>query len=146
MKDIEIINGYLNSIKEELLMYKDSLSEKTLDYISKLKKEYNCWEKDLMKINEPIKSKSKDKEDNKNTEVDNDLYDMIDEYLGYLKYKEEYFQTNSQEKLEMSHTELSHFLTLLLEMFNEISENSKDDVDERAMIKATIKSIYQMFG
>lgn len=149
MKDKEVVEAYLKNIKEELMMYSDSLSEKSLCYIDKLKKFYNEWEKDLEKINGTwIKKKDKEiiKEDDKNTEVDNDLYDMIDEYLGFLKYKKEFLEDGKQEKLEMSHTELSHFLTLLSEMFGNIKEHSKDSTDEIAMIKSAIKSIYQNFG
>lgn len=149
MKDKEVVEAYLKNIKEELMMYSDSLSEKSLCYIDKLKKFYNEWEKDLEKINGTwVKKKDKEviKEDDKNTEVDNDLYDMIDEYLGFLKYKKEFLEDGKQEKLEMSHTELSHFLTLLSEMFDNIKEHSKDSTDEIAMIKSAIKSIYQNFG
>lgn len=146
MKDREVVESYLKSIKEELIMYSDSLSEKSLCYIDKLKKSYNGWEKDLEKLNGTWVKKNKEAEDEKDTEVDNDLYDMIDEYLGFLNYKKEYLEDGKQEKLEMSHTELSHFLTLLSDMFENIKQHSKDNTDEIAMIKSTIKSIYQNFG
>lgn len=41
MKDREIIEKYMKSLKEELCMYSENLSEKTLPYIDTLKCRYN---------------------------------------------------------------------------------------------------------
>ena len=45
MKDREIIEKYMKSLKEELCMYSENLSEKTLPYIDELKHRYDKWEK-----------------------------------------------------------------------------------------------------
>lgn len=144
MKDREIVEQYLKSIKDELMIYHDSLSEKSLDYICKLKKQYNHWEKDLEKINgENFEIKV---DSDNNTFMDENLNDMLDEYLGYLNYYDEYLQTNSEEKLEMARTELSHFLTLLIDVFNEINSRCSDDLEAKTMVKNTVKSIYTNFN
>lgn len=144
MKDREIIEQYLTSIKDELMMYHDSLSEKSLDYICKLKKQYNHWEKDLEKLNGEYKSISVDKDNG--TYMDENLNNMLDEYLAYMEYYDEYLNTNSNDKLEMARTELSHFLTLLMEVFNEVHDKCGDDLESKTMVKNTVKTIYTNFN
>ena len=64
MKDREIIEKYLKSLKEEMLMYSDSLSTNSLPYIEKLKCRYNKWEKDLCKLDGTWVKKEKHKDNN----------------------------------------------------------------------------------
>lgn len=152
MKDKEIVEKYLTSIKDELMMYSDALSEKNLSYIDNLKKNYSCWEKDLDKINGLYKEENYAEEENKDEDkikdshIDESLEDAIDEYSAYLGYKKEYLKTNSKDKLDMSYQELGHFLTNLYDVFKELDEYSKDEVEERAMIKSKVKEYYQLFG
>ena len=86
MKDKEIVEKYLTSIKDELMMYSDALSEKNLSYIDNLKKNYSCWEKDLDKINGLYKEENyaeegnKDEDKIKDSHIDESLEDAIDEY------------------------------------------------------------------
>lgn len=93
MKDKEIVEKYLTSIKDELMMYSDALSEKNLSYIDNLKKNYSCWEKDLDKINGLYKEENyaeegnKDEDKIKDSYIDESLEDAIDEYSAYLGYK-----------------------------------------------------------
>ena len=151
MKDREIIEKYMKSLKEELCMYSENLSEKTLPYIDELKCRYNKWEKDLCKLDGTWVEKKKHKEDRERkdieeTEIDEKLYDAVDEFADYKKYKDEYKKTGSNDSLTMSHQELGHFLTNLKDMFKELNEHSKDNTEERAMVKSTIKEIYQLFS
>ena len=150
MKDREIIEKYLQSLKEEMMMYADSLSVNSLPYIDKLKCRYNKWEKDLCKLDgtwvKKEKHKDKEREDIEETEIDEKLYDAVDEFADYKKYKDEYKKTGSNDSLTMSHQELGHFLTNLKDMFKELNEHSKDNTEERAMVKSTIKEIYQLFS
>lgn len=152
MKDKEIVEKYLTSIKDELMMYSDALSEKNLSYIDNLKKNYSCWEKDLDKINGLYKEENyaeegnKDEDKIKDSYIDESLEDAIDEYSAYLGYKKEYLKTNNKDKLDMSYQELGHFLTNLYDVFKELDEYSKDEVEERAMIKSKVKEYYQLFG
>lgn len=145
MRDREIIEQYIKSIKDELMMYNDSLSEKSLDYIKKLKKQYNCWEKDLDKLDGYNEPKIHTEEDN-DTFMDENLNNMLDEYMAYLNYYDEYKETNSMEKLEMARTELGHFLTLLSDVFTEVSERCSEDIESRTLVKNAIKNIYTNFG
>ena len=46
----------------------------------------------------------------------------------------------------MSKQELGHFLMNLKDMFKELNEHSKDDIEERFMVKSAIKEIYQLFS
>lgn len=151
MKDREIIEKYMKSLKEELCMYSENLSEKTLPYIDELKHRYDKWEKDLCKLDGTWVEKKKHKEDRERqdieqTEIDEKLYDAVDEFADYKKYKDEYKKTGSNDSLTMSHQELGHFLTNLKDMFKELNEHSKDNTEERAMVKSTIKEIYQLFS
>lgn len=152
MKDKEIVEKYLTSIKDELMMYSDALSEKNLSYIDNLKKNYSCWEKDLDKINGLYKEENyaeegnKDEDKIKDSHIDKSLEDAIDEYSAYLDYKKEYLKTNNKDKLDMSYQELGHFLINLYDVFKELDEYSKDEVEERAMIKSKVKEYYQLFG
>ena len=151
MKDRDIIEAYMKSLKEELCMYSENLSEKTLPYIDELKHRYDKWEKDLCKLDGTWVEKKKHKEDRERqdieqTEIDEKLYDAVDEFADYKKYKDEYKKTGSNDSLTMSHQELGHFLTNLKDMFKELNEHSKDNTEERAMVKSTIKEIYQLFS
>lgn len=151
MKDREIIEKYMKSLKEELCMYSENLSEKTLPYIDELKHRYDKWEKDLCKLDGTWVEKKKHKEDRERqdieqTEIDEKLYDAVDEFADYKKYKDEYKKTGSNDSLTMSHQELGHFLTNLKDMFKELNEHSKDNTEERAMVKSAIKEIYQLFS
>lgn len=151
MKDREIIEKYMKSLKEELCMYSENLSEKTLPYIDELKHRYNKWEKDLCKLDGTWVEKKKHKEDRERkdieeTDIDEKLYDAVDEFADYKKYKDEYKKTGSNDSLTMSHQELGHFLTNLKDMFKELNEHSKDNTEERAMVKSAIKEIYQLFS
>ena len=151
MKDREIIEKYMKSLKEELCMYSENLSEKTLPYIDELKHRYDKWEKDLCKLDGTWVEKKKHKEDRERqdieqTEIDEKLYDAVDEFADYKKYKDEYNKTGSNDSLTMSHQELGHFLTNLKDMFKELNEHSKDNTEERAMVKSAIKEIYQLFS
>ena len=141
----------MKSLKEELCMYSENLSEKTLPYIDELKHRYNKWEKDLCKLDGTWVEKKKHKEDRERqdieqTEIDEKLYDAVDEFADYKKYKDEYKKTGSNDSLTMSHQELGHFLTNLKDMFKELNEHSKDNTEERAMVKSAIKEIYQLFS
>lgn len=69
----------------------------------------------------------------------------LDEFADYKKYKEEFISTGSSSAKDMSKQELGHFLMNLKDMFKELNENSKDDIEERSMVKSTIKEIYQLF-
>jgi hypothetical protein len=150
MQDREIIEKYITSIKEELIMYADSLSEKTLPYIDCLKHRYEKWEKDLAKLDgtweKKEKHKDKERKDIEETEVDEKLYDAVDEFADYKKYKDEYINIGSEESLNMARQELTHFMMNLKEMFKELNEHSRDNAEERALIKSGIKEIYQIFG
>ncbi len=88
----------------------------------------------------------REREDIEETEIDDKLYDAIDEFADYKKYKEEYISTGSSSAKDMSKQELSHFLMNLKEMFKELNEHSRDDAEERSMVKNTIKEIYQLFS
>ena len=151
MKDRDIIETYMKSLKEELCMYSENLSEKALRYIDELKHRYDKWEKDLCKLDGTWVEKKKHKEDRERqdieqTEIDEKLYDAVDEFADYKKYKDEYKKTGSNDSLTMSHQELGHFLTNLKDMFKELNEHSKDNTEERAMVKSAIKEIYQLFS
>lgn len=151
MKDRDIIETYMKSLKEELCMYSENLSEKTLPYIDELKHRYDKWEKDLCKLDGTWVEKKKHKEDRERkdieeTDIDEKLYDAVDEFADYKKYKDEYKKTGSNDNLTMSHQELGHFLTNLKDMFKELNEHSKDNTEERAMVKSAIKEIYQLFS
>ena len=151
MKDREIIEKYMKSLKEELFIYSENLSEKTLPYIDELKHRYDKWEKYLCKLDGTWVKKEKHKEDRERkdieeTEIDEKLYDAVDEFADYKKYKDEYKKTGSNDSLTMSHQELGHFLTNLKDMFKELNEHRKDNTEERAMVKSTIKEIYQLFS
>lgn len=74
------------------------------------------------------------------------LYDAVDEFADYKKYKEEFISTGSNSAKDMSKQELGHFLMNLKDMFKELNEHSKNSTEERAMIKSCIKEIYQMFS
>ena len=52
----------------------------------------------------------------------------------------------SSSAKDMSKQELGHFLMNLKDMFKELNEHSKDNTEERAMVKSTIKEIYQLFS
>ena len=52
----------------------------------------------------------------------------------------------SSSAKDMSKQELGHFLMNLKDMFNELNEHSKDDIEERSMVKSAIKEIYQLFS
>ena len=141
----------MKSLKEELCMYSENLSEKTLPYIDELKHRYDKWEKDLCKLDGTWVEKKRHKEDRERqdieqTEIDEKLYDAVDEFADYKKYKDEYKKTGSNDSLTMSHQELGHFLTNLKDMFKELNEHSKDNTEERAMVKSAIKEIYQLFS
>ena len=141
----------MKSLKEELCMYSENLSEKTLPYIDELKHRYDKWEKDLCKLDGTWVEKKKHKEDRERqdieqTEIDEKLYDAVDEFADYKKYKDEYKKTGSNDSLTMSHQELGHFLTNLKDMFKELNEHSKDNTEERAMVKSSIKEIDQLFS
>lgn len=151
MKDREIIEKYMKSLKEELCMYSENLSEKTLPYIDTLKHRYDKWEKDLCKLDGTWVEKKKHKEDRERqdieeTEIDEKLYDAVDEFADYKKYKEEFISTGSSSAKDMSKQELGHFLMNLKDMFKELNEHSKDDIEERSMVKSAIKEIYQLFS
>lgn len=150
MKDRDIIETYMKSLKEELCMYSENLSEKTLPYIDELKCRYNKWEKDLCKLDGTwVKEKHKEDRERKDieeTEIDEKLYDAVDEFADYKKYKDEYVSTGNSSAKDMSKQELSHFLMNLKEMFKELNEHSRDDAEERSMVKSTIKEIYQLFS
>lgn len=110
------------------------------------------WKKDLDKINGLYKEENyaeegnKDEDKIKDSHIDESLEDAIDEYSAYLGYKKEYLKTNNKDKLDMSYQELGHFLTNLYDVFKELDEYSKDEVEERAMIKSKVKEYYQLFG
>mgnify|MGYP006903494579 FL=1 len=150
MKDRDIIETYMKSLKEELCMYSENLSEKTLPYIDELKHRYDKWEKDLCKLEGTwVKEKHKEDRERKDieeTEIDEKLYDAVDEFADYKKYKDEYKKTGSNDSLTMAHQELGHYLINLKDMFKELNEHSKDNTEERAMIKSSIKEIYQLFS
>lgn len=141
MKDREIIEKYLKSLKDELLIYHDSLSEKSLDYICKLKKQYNHWEKDLDKLD----GNNIQILNNQEVYLDETFKDIMDEYLGFVDYYEEYKNTNSEERLEMARTELSHFISLLSELFEDINVQCADDLECKTIVKNGIKNIYTKF-
>lgn len=151
MKDREIIEKYMKSLKDELCMYADGLSEKNLPYIDALKHRYDKWEKDLCKLDGTWVKKEKHKEDRnrrdiEQTEIDEKLYDAVDEFADYKKYKDEFISTGSNSSKEMAHQELNHFMMNLKDMFKELNEHSKNDTEERALVKSTIKEIYQLFS
>ena len=54
--------------------------------------------------------------------------------------------TGSSSAKDMSKQELGHFLMNLKDMFKELNEHSKDDIEERSMVKSAIKEIYQLFS
>ena len=141
----------MKSLKEELCMYSENLSEKTLPYIDELKHRYDKWEKDLCKLDGTWVEKKKHKEDRERqdieqTEIDEKLYDAVDEFADYKKYKEEFISTGSISAKDMHKQELGHFLMNLKDMFKELNEHSKDDIEERSMVKSAIKEIYQLFS
>lgn len=151
MKDREIVESYIKSIREELMMYHDSLSPNAIEYVKKLKKMYNGFEKDLDKLNgNYVTDDNKNQEyvmkDIKDTYVDNNLYEAIDEFIAFKTYHEDYENTNSMEKKNMANQELQHFLNLMTDVFSEIGEHCKDDVEARTMVKNSIKNIYTNFG
>ena len=52
----------------------------------------------------------------------------------------------SSSAKDMSKQELGHFFMNLKDMFKELNEHSKDDIEERSMVKSAIKEIYQLFS
>ena len=52
----------------------------------------------------------------------------------------------SSSAKDMSKQELGHFLMKLKDMCKELNEHSKDDIEERSMVKSAIKKIYQLFS
>ena len=112
---------------------------------------YDKWEKDLCKLDGTWVEKKKYKEDRERqdieqTEIDEKLYDAVDEFADYKKYKEEFISTGSSSAKDMSKQELGHFLMNLKDMFKELNEHSKDDIEERSMVKSAIKENYQLFS
>lgn len=148
MKDKDIINSYLKSIKDELMMYSDSLSEKNLNYIDKLKNSYECWEKDLATIDSPVEIPNVECENGEyhKSLIEEYMDNVIDEFKAFKEYKELYKSNGSQETLDMAHTELGHMIKNLSDMFDELSDYTNDNIDERAMIKSAIKLMYQSFS
>lgn len=138
MKNRNIIEQYMHSLEDELMMYKDSISHNSLPYIKNLKEMYDCFEKELEHSEIPKEEyHMKNKSDEKN---------ILDEYNNYLYYHNEYSKTGDKSNLDQAKMELGHFLSFLSDMFEEISEHTKEDMEEKSMIKAVIKNIYTNIG
>ena len=75
-----------------------------------------------------------------------DFIQIMNQVDNSLEIKEEFISTGSSSAKDMSKQELGHFLMNLKDMFKELNEHSKDDIEERSMVKSAIKEIYQLFS
>lgn len=121
-------------------MYDDGVSAKSLPYIISLWEQYDCLKK---RVNED-KDKHEYEESNYYTEDKNsddaNLADMFKEYQEYIQYKKD------NQSASITYQELEHFMTNVVEVFEEIDNCSRDSLDERTLVKSRIKEIYQMFN
>lgn len=141
----ELLESQALLIEEELEMIKEkAISNSKLDYINNLMHTYKKIEKFIKHDEEHKYNYKEDKI--KGTMVDERLSNAEDEYSAYMSYKETYKKSKLQSDLDMAHQELGHYLQNLVDMFMEVEKTSKDNVDERSIIKAKIKEIYQMFN
>jgi hypothetical protein len=139
----ELMEKHLKSIVDELEMY-DTVSSRSLPYVESLWEQYD-------KLSKKLKHESKAELKIKEYEVEDEmveekLNDAIGEYEAYSNYKEEYAKSHNKDDLDMAHQELEHFLINITDMFKDICEYSKDNVDERTLVKSRIKEIYQIFN
>lgn len=141
----ELLETYAYSIEEELEMMKEKpVSNSMLDYLDKLMCTYKKIKKLVKHDEKQEHGYSEDKI--KDTMVDERLENAVDEYGSYMAYKDTYKKSKLQSDLDMAHQELGHYLQNLVDMFVEVEKCSKDIPEERSMIKAKIKEIYQMFN
>lgn len=142
--DKELLDGYMKAIEEELrMMQGKNITTQVLNYLDSLMCTYKKLDK--FKHHEEMEKHSKDGYEMEDTNVDDNLYTSLDEYKAYIQYKKEYKKSNRDTDLKKSHDELEHFLSAIFDVFAEIENNSRDNMEERSMIKKCVKSIYQLF-
>ena len=152
-KERELIESTIHSLLEEWEMYSSSISPSNLEYIEDLSKSICKFKKKLEHMDEH-KEYKKDKEDFdavKDSNVDNAMYDAIEEYSGYMDYKKKYIETKNSEYLTMSSDEFGHMidnLKISLEEIDSITkeDNSQQSMKEREMLKTFAKWAYQVFS
>lgn len=145
--DKELLDGYIKSIEEELrMMQGKNITTQFLNYLDCLMHTYKKLEK-MKNKDEHEKSNEYGEEIGKieGTMVDENLLTAFEEYKAYIKYKNEHKKTNRDSDLEKSHDELEHFLMAISDIFAEIEECSRDNMEERSMVKKYIKTMFQSF-
>ena len=135
-------------------MYANSISPTNLEYIEDISKSICKFFKKLEKMQEKDTKKEEhsDKFDMvKDSNVDNAMYDAIEEYSGYMDYKKKYMETKNSEYLTMSSDEFGHMidnLKIALEEIDSITkeDNSQQSMKERELLKTFAKWAYQVFS
>lgn len=118
-----------------------NITSQVLKYIDDLMHTYKKLEKCIKHKDKEYKPKNIE-----NTTVDDKINDSLTEYEAYCHYKREYSKSHKQSDLDMAHDELNHFLTAIVDAFMEMEEVSRNDMNERTLIKGKIKEIYQSFS
>lgn len=134
---MDIINCYTKAIEEELELMKDkSLSPQSLTYIDSLLCTYE-------KLGKPLNHKSEEimLGDDEDEEEEN-----LNHYKHYIAHKMKYMENGDEKCLEKAHEHLKEFLSHLksaiMEMERLMQDSTKENMDERAMVKDAIKAIY----
>lgn len=140
----ETIIAYMKGIEEELEMNKDrSITSQFMDYMGNMLDKYERLEKYLDTDEDKHKNVSADEIDDDNVIEEQDDFN---EYQKYIEYKEKYQESHKQADFDKSQESLKVFLDTLFDIFADIEEMCKDDIEERSLIKNHIKKIYQTFN
>jgi hypothetical protein len=107
--------------------------------VDMLNERLNTYEKFINNLTQPKQI------ENVETKQDEKINPLL-KYQEYIYYKEEYNETHKQENLSIIHQALSTFLEGMIGAFENIEEVSRDNMEERALIKGKIKQIYQAFS
>lgn len=153
-REKELIQETIKSLLEEWEMYANSISPSNLEYIEDISKSICKFSKKLEKMQDGYEKKDK-KETNfdmvKDSNVDNAMYDAIDEYCSYMDYKKKYMETKNPEYLSMLDDEFGHMIDNLKIALEEIDfitkeDNSQQSTKERDLLKTFAKWAYQVFS
>lgn len=145
----EMLESYMKAIEEELEMMRGkSITLQVLKYLDELMYTYHKLSKCVNKYSEDeyVEYETNDDKDYEDLDEDKMLHKMLEHYKKYCHYKKEYQDYNKQNSLDMAKEELVEFFNIINMMFENIEENSRDDMEERDTIKSHVKQIYQMFN
>lgn len=151
-KEKELIENTIHSLLEEWEMYSNSISQKNLEYIKDVSKSICHFKKKLEKMDDDYEEHKSGKFDMvEDSNVDNAMFDAINEYASYMDYKKKYMETKSEEYVTMSEQEFEHMLDNLKIALTDINDltkkdNSAQSMKERDMLKGFAKWAYQMFS